>query len=94
MRRDSRAVGDQILTFPSHDDEAKMFLSTRFQESEKTSRVCSRHWRIGKSFKVASKSFMEPSPLAAASWFAFDSLKATSKRESCVSNLHGGVSGR
>jgi len=72
---------------PSQLLEAKVFLSTRFQESEKTSRVCSRHCCTGNSFRVASKSFMLPSPEAVASWLLLDSLKATSKRESCVSYL-------
>lgn len=80
-------AGVQILTVPSHDEEAKMFLSTRFQESENTSRVCSFHCRMGKSLRVVSKSFTEPSPEAAASWLLWDSEKATSKSESCVSKL-------
>lgn len=79
--------GDQIFTVPSQDEDANMFLSTRFQERLKTSRVCSFHCWMGYESRVVSNSFTEPSPDATASWLEWDSEKATSKSESWVSNL-------
>lgn len=78
------------MTVPSQEDEQNADLSVRFHDTEKTSRVCSAQEATGKSARVVSKSLMEPSPDATASWFSWSSEKATSKRESWVSNLRGG----
>ena len=37
------------FTFPSHDDEAKVSFLIFDQSTEKTSRLCSSHARIGRS---------------------------------------------
>lgn len=81
------AEGLKILIAPSQDEEANRVLSTRFHESEKTSRVCSRYCRIGNWSTEVSNSLMLPSPDAARSWLECDSEKQTSKSESWVSNL-------
>jgi len=44
---DCCSSGRQILTVPSHELERKDSFETRFQCTEKTSRACSCHDRIG-----------------------------------------------
>lgn len=61
------AEGRTILTVPSQEAEQKVDLSTRFQFTENTSRVCSCHEATGRSVRVVSNSLMEPSPEATAS---------------------------
>lgn len=67
-----------ILTDPSHEAEQNVDLSTRFQLTENTSRVCSCHDATGRSASVVSNSLIEPSPDATASWFSCSSENATS----------------
>lgn len=89
MVREEADCGFQILIVPSQDEERKVSFATRFQCTEKTSRVCSVQDWMGNWERVMSKSFMLPSPPAVRSWFSCDSDQAVSKRESWVSKLGG-----
>ena len=80
-------VGFQILIVPSQELERKMSFATRFQCTEKTSRVCSCQDCMGKLSRFMSNSFMLPSPDAVRIWFSCDSDQVVSKSESWVSNL-------
>lgn len=83
-----RGVGEHtILIVPSHEEDAKVSLATRFQNTEKTSRLCSCHDWTGNCGTEMSKSLTEPSPHPTATWFSCASDQAVSKRESCVSYL-------
>jgi len=79
---DCASSGLHILTQPSHEEERKDSLETRFQCTENTSRACSFQELIGKLFKVMSKSFILPSPPAVRIWFSWDSDHVVSKRAS------------
>src|SRR5690242_12485366 len=57
-------LGFQILTVPSHDEERKVSLDTRFQCTLKTSRACSVQDWMGNCATLMSKSLTEPSPPA------------------------------
>lgn len=72
---------------PSHELEQNVSFDTKFQCTEKTSRLCSCQERTGKLSRAMSKSLMEPSPEATIAWFSCVSDQEMSKRESCVSNL-------
>lgn len=76
-----------ILMVPSHELEQNVSFDTKFQCTEKTSRLCSCQERTGKLSRPMSKSLMEPSPEATIAWFSCASDQEMSKRESCVSNL-------
>ncbi len=79
--------GITILMVPSQELEQNVSFDTRFQCTEKTSRLCSCQDCTGKSLSAMSKSLIEPSPEATTAWFSCVSAQAMSKRESCVSNL-------
>jgi hypothetical protein len=72
---------------PSQEEDAKVSFATRFQNTEKTSRLCSCHDWTGNCGTEMSKSLTEPSPHPTATWFSCASDQAVSKRESCVSYL-------
>ena len=78
MRILALELGFQILIVPSQELERNVSLATRFQWTENTSRACSCHEAMGKSERVMSKSFMEPSPEAVRSWFSFCSDQVVS----------------
>jgi len=86
-RMGEREGGLTILMVPSHELEQIVSFDTRFQWTEKTSRLCSCQERTGKLSRPMSNSLMEPSPEATMAWFSCASDQEMSKRESCVSNL-------
>ncbi len=61
--------GFQILTVPSHEEEAKVVFEVRFQAQAKASRECSENVAMGKvGSRVVSKRRREPSPLEVRRW--------------------------